>query len=163
MSVGGSVRLEATTKDASGNVLTGRSVAWSSNRPDIADVDQSGNVTGVAPGTATITAQSEGKLGTATITITTPPVASIVVTPQPATVKSGNAITLTASCRDEKGDRVTGVPVSWSTTAPSSLLTFGFPTDSTIRIQTKSKKTGTAVFTAGCGGRSTQATVRIDD
>ena len=37
--------------------------------------------TGLAPGNATITATSEGKSGSATVTVTSPPVNRIVVTP----------------------------------------------------------------------------------
>src|SRR5260370_23593126 len=44
------------------------------------------SVTGGAPGTATITAMSEGRTGSATVTVALVPVASVVVTPAPATV-----------------------------------------------------------------------------
>jgi polysaccharide lyase-like protein/Big-like domain-containing protein len=50
-------------------VLTGRGVAWASSSMSTATVSASGLVTGVAPGTATITASSEGKSGTATVTV----------------------------------------------------------------------------------------------
>ncbi len=70
LSVGGSQQLGATAKDANGNTLTGRSISWSSNASGVASVNGSGLVTGVAAGTATITATSEGKSGTAAITVT---------------------------------------------------------------------------------------------
>jgi len=55
--------------DAAGNVLTNRSVTWSSSNPSIATVDQSGVVRGVRRGTVTITATSEGKFGTASVRV----------------------------------------------------------------------------------------------
>jgi Bacterial Ig-like domain (group 2) len=61
--------LAATTEDAAGNPLSDRAVTWSSNAAAVATVSSSGTVTGVAPGTATITASAEGKSGTATITV----------------------------------------------------------------------------------------------
>src|SRR5207245_1269205 len=59
----------ATTKDANGNVLTGRVVTWASDNTAVATVSPAGLVTAVAPGAATITATSETKSGTAAITV----------------------------------------------------------------------------------------------
>src|SRR5437867_2592281 len=71
--VGQTVQLTATTKDANGNILTGRTVTWASNSNAAATVSSSGLVTGVATGTALITATSEGKTGSAMIAAGTPP------------------------------------------------------------------------------------------
>lgn len=65
------VQLTATTKDASGNTLTGRAVTWSSSNSLVASVSASGLVRGVSAGSATITATSEGKSGTASFTVRT--------------------------------------------------------------------------------------------
>jgi hypothetical protein len=70
---GQAVQLTATVRDASGNVLTGRTVTWSSSNPSVAVVYPTGLVTGIAVGSATITATSEGQSGSATITVTTGP------------------------------------------------------------------------------------------
>lgn len=67
---GQGTQLGATARDASGNVLTGRTITWSSSAANVATVNASGWVTGVAAGTATVTATSEGRSGTATITVT---------------------------------------------------------------------------------------------
>ena len=48
---------------------TNRNVIWSSNAPGVATVDSSGNVTAVAPGTATITVTTEDGNKTATCTV----------------------------------------------------------------------------------------------
>src|SRR5207302_10204921 len=71
--VGLTVQLTATTKDANGNTLTGRTVTWSSGNTGVATVSSSGLVTGVAAGSATITATSEGQSGTSAITVTAAP------------------------------------------------------------------------------------------
>jgi uncharacterized protein YjdB len=71
---GGTVQLSATTRDASGNVLIGRTISWSSANSGIASVNQStGLVAAVAVGTVQITATSEGKTGSATLTVASSP------------------------------------------------------------------------------------------
>ena len=67
-----SVQLTATLKDAQGNTITGPSVTWSSDNPDVAVVSSRGLVMandGGSHGTATIRATSGGKQGTATVTV----------------------------------------------------------------------------------------------
>ncbi|MEQ1689789.1 MAG: Ig-like domain-containing protein [Gemmatimonas sp.] len=63
------VQLAITLRDASSNVVTGRTIAWTSSSPQVATVGSSGLVTAVASGDVTITASSEGKSGTVSITI----------------------------------------------------------------------------------------------
>lgn len=70
--VGGTVHLTATMRDGAGNVLEGRRVTWATSDPQVAWVSLKGLVTGVAPGAVTITATSEGRSGTAQVTVGTP-------------------------------------------------------------------------------------------
>jgi hypothetical protein len=70
LTVGGTVTLSATLRDSGGNVLTGRTVTWSSSNTTAATVSASGVVTGRAAGSAVITASSEGRSGTASISVT---------------------------------------------------------------------------------------------
>jgi uncharacterized protein YjdB len=67
--LGATQQLSAVLRDANGNLLTGRSVTWSSSNPVVALVSSSGLVTGLVLGSATITATSEGKSGTAALTV----------------------------------------------------------------------------------------------
>src|SRR5207249_2198048 len=53
--VGDTLQLTTLVEDASGNILTGRTITWSSSSPSVATVSLSGLVTGVAAGSATIT------------------------------------------------------------------------------------------------------------
>src|SRR5437867_459182 len=61
--VGDTLRLTATPRDSAGNVLTGRTITWSSDSAAVASVSGSGLVTGLRSGTATIRATSEGREG----------------------------------------------------------------------------------------------------
>ena len=63
------LQFAATVKDANGNSLSGRSVAWGSANPSVATVATDGVVTAVAAGSSVVTATSEGKSGQATITV----------------------------------------------------------------------------------------------
>ena len=73
VAAGSTVQLTATPKDSAGTALSGRTVSWASSNGGVATVSGAGVVTGVTAGAATITATSEGKSGTATVTVTAPP------------------------------------------------------------------------------------------
>jgi hypothetical protein len=72
VNVGQSTQLSTVLKDAGGNTLTGRVVTWASSSSAIATVATDGMLTGVAAGSATITATSEGVSGTAVATVVSP-------------------------------------------------------------------------------------------
>src|SRR2546425_1993825 len=68
--VGDTLRLSATPWDSSGNILAGRRIAWTSDSTAVATVTSSGLVRAVAAGSSTIRATSEGRTGTAAVTVT---------------------------------------------------------------------------------------------
>jgi hypothetical protein len=77
--VGSIATLVAQTFSASGSVLTGRDVTWSSSNPAVATVSATGVVKGVsAGGPVTISATSETRIGTATIAVAAVPATMIV-------------------------------------------------------------------------------------
>ncbi|HVH69045.1 MAG TPA: PKD domain-containing protein [Gemmatimonadales bacterium] len=76
--VGVDVQLTATPLDASGNPLSDRLVTWSTSNTAVAKVNGSGDVFGWAPGTATITATSDGVSGTTTVTVVSTTAATLV-------------------------------------------------------------------------------------
>src|SRR5712691_2000792 len=78
VAVGAVQQFTAALKDASGNLLTGRAVTWSSTSPTIAGISASGLVTGLLAGPATITATSEGQSGSATVTVVPPGAGGVV-------------------------------------------------------------------------------------
>jgi uncharacterized protein YjdB len=106
--------LSATAKDAAGNVLTGRTITWSSSSSSVATVSALGVVTAVAAGAATITATVDGISGTATITVTQVPVATVTVSPNPASVQERGSVQLNAVPRDAIGNVLTGRTIVWS-------------------------------------------------
>lgn len=79
----------ATYSDGTQNQISGSSVGWSSSDNTIATVTSpGGSVTGVAIGTATITASSQGISGTASVNVTISNITSLVINTTPgSTVK----------------------------------------------------------------------------
>jgi uncharacterized protein YjdB len=117
--IGRTTQLTATTQDAAGVVLTGRSITWATSAATIATVDANGVVTGVAAGTANITASSEAKSAQAAMTVSVVPVASVTVAPNAPGVKVGASVTLTATMKDEQGNVLADRVVAWSSSAPN--------------------------------------------
>jgi acid phosphatase len=70
VAAGSSAQFTATLKDANGNILTGRTVTWASSNTAVATISSGGLAQGVAQGTVTITATSETRSGTASLTVT---------------------------------------------------------------------------------------------
>ncbi|HVH69064.1 MAG TPA: Ig-like domain-containing protein [Gemmatimonadales bacterium] len=153
VAVGATVQLTATPKDANGNPLTGRAVTWSSSNTSVATVDGNGLVTGVTAGSATITATSEGQSGSAGITVSTVPVASVTVTPATANLQPGQTVQLTATPKDASGNPLTGRAVTWSSnnasvaTVSSSGLVTAVAVGSATITATSEGQGGTAAVT----------------
>jgi len=69
--VGQTVQFTATARDSAGAVLPGKTVTWRTSDGTVATVDPSGLATGVAKGSATISATLNGVSGTAGIAMQT--------------------------------------------------------------------------------------------
>ena len=155
--VGQSMQLTATARDAAGNVLADRAVAWTSSNPAAATVSSAGLVTGVGAGAATITATVDGQSATATISVTTAPpapVATVTVTPNSATVATGSTVQLAAVTRDAGGAMLTGRSVTWTSASP------GVATVSASGLVT-GIGAGSATITAASEGKSGTATITV--
>ena len=154
VTVGQTAALAPTVKDANGLTVTDRVVAWSSSDDRIATVSTAGVVRGIAPGSAVISAMSEGVTGTAAVTVVTVPVGSVTVLPTSATVQRGATTILTATVKDVAGVVVTDRQVAWSTnnTMVASVSGAGVVTANAI---------GTATITASSGGKSGGAVITV--
>src|SRR2546425_621271 len=154
LTVGQTVQLTATPRDANGNPLTGRAISWSSSNNNIATVNGSGLVTGVTAGSVTITATSEGQSGTASITVAGAPVASVTVTPPSASVPAGQTVQLTATLKDANGNVLTGRTVTWASnnTTVATVNSNGLVT---------TKVAGSATITATSEGQSGTAAITV--
>ena len=96
---------------------TNRTVAWESNATNVATVDNSGKVTAVSEGTATITAKAGEQTATCTVTVTKADVAveSVTLNPTTLTLEKGSTGTLTATVAPQNATNNT---VTWSSSNP---------------------------------------------
>ena len=154
LNTGQTVQLSATTRDSAGNVLAGRVVTWGSSAPSVATVTSGGLVTGVAAGTATMTATSEGKSGTSAITVTFVPVATVTVTPASANLAVGQTVQLTATPKDANGNTLTGRTITWAT-SNASVATV------TTSGSVKGVTAGSATITATSEGQSGSSAISV--
>jgi uncharacterized protein YjdB len=152
--VGQTRQLTAQVTDDQGNVLSGRPITYASDKPNVATVSASGVVTAVTVGTAKITGTSEGKSGTADVTVTPVPVSTVDVSPGQADLTIGGTVTLTATPKDSRGNALTGRTVSWTSGAPS------VATVNASGVVTATGA-GTAVVFATIEGRTGSATINV--
>ena len=113
LAVGRAAPLAALPFDSTGTLLGGRTISWTSATPTVATVASSGVVTGVAPGTARITAATGGRTASSVVTVTLIPVDRVTVTPATATIKAGATVQLAATLRDAAGNALTGRSLTW--------------------------------------------------
>jgi uncharacterized protein YjdB len=147
ISEGATVQLTATMRDASGAVVTGRTVTWATSDASKATVSSAGVVTGVAEGTATITATSEGKSASTTVTVLRPRVFAVDFDPTSASgLVVGDTARVRAVARDSLGR-----------TLPDRVVTFSGSTDS-ITVSSSgflsAIGSGTITITATSEGKS---------
>jgi uncharacterized protein YjdB len=151
-----------TFNDGSTKTLTS-GVVWTSSDGTVATISSSGKVTGVAAGTATITAQSGTITGTATITVALTNVTGLTISPTSANVKT-NGGTVTFKALATISGSSTPIDVSaqvvWTITnqsadytltqgvSPETVTTTATAPPNQVDTLTASYTSGTTVFTA---------------
>jgi uncharacterized protein YjdB len=157
LAAGEITQANATLKDASGKVLTGRTIAWTTSDATVATVGATGIVTALKGGTATITATSEGKSGSAVLTVTAStasalaPVATVTIA-LATSVNVGQTTQATATLKDSVGNVLTGRTINWvsSDANIASVSTSGLVTGVTG---------GAVTITASAEGKSASAVI----
>lgn len=108
--------------DARGSTLDGRRVEWTSTNP--AAVLVSGTLEGaailvaVAPGTATVTADIEGRRSSTVVTVRRL-VSTIAIASSVPSIELGRRVQLTATLRDDQGATPPSVAATWSSSDAS--------------------------------------------
>ncbi len=150
--VGASTQATVVLRDASGAVLSGRVISFSSSNPSVATVDGSGVVTGVGPGTSSITASSEGRSASASIAVALVPVASVNVALGNSALFVGTTTQATATLRDASNNVLTGRPIAWTSSNPAVATVSGTGVVTAVGV-------GSANIIASSGGQSGQASL----
>ncbi len=150
--VGGSVTLTATPQDARGGSLADRQVSWSTSGA-VVTVSGTGLVVGIAPGTAVVRAEVEGRTGSATITVTPAAVAEVRLAPTGDSLHVGRTVQLTASARDARGGTLSDRKVVWeSSDTAVATVSSGLVT---------ARRQGTARITATVEDRTATALITV--
>ncbi|MEO5816085.1 MAG: ice-binding family protein [Gemmatimonadaceae bacterium] len=157
LAIGATQQFTAVGKDASGNVVAITptwSVIAAGGTVSATGLFTAGNAVGTFANT--VQASSGGINGTATVTVTAGPVATIVVTPNPVTLAGNTTQTFTAVGRDAGGNVVAITP-AWS------VVNAGGTIDATSGLFTAGVTTGTFTNTvkATSGAISGFATVTV--
>jgi alpha-tubulin suppressor-like RCC1 family protein len=106
---GATQQFTAAATDANGNDVTGVKFFWASNNPAVAVVDTNGLATGMAGGTATITALGKGQPGHAQLTVGAQVATQLAFSIQPSNAVAGDAISpaIQVEIRDASNKLVT--------------------------------------------------------
>jgi trimeric autotransporter adhesin len=157
LSPGQSAPLQVVARDAGGTVLTDRVPNWSSTNPAVASVSQSGVVTAVAPGQATIAVSVDGINATATVGVTNVVVAAVTMNVASLTIRAGEVAVLIATPRDANSNALAGRTTSWSTSNASVVDGQVFGDTAVV----SGVAPGSALVTATVEGRSISIPVTV--
>ena len=114
VSPGEEVQFSAVVADRFGNKIDDAEIDWSaSESAGVIDSDGMFTASTIA-GTGTVTACCGDLIAYAVVTIAPDELASIHVSPETASLTVGTTLTLEAVGTDEHGNRMDGIPMSWS-------------------------------------------------
>ncbi|MFN8650336.1 MAG: Ig-like domain-containing protein [Gemmatimonadales bacterium] len=150
--VGDTAPFSAKLADAAGKPLTDRTIAWTSESPQVVAVSPRGIVTGLTVGSATIVARVEGQEAKAHVTVKPVPVASIVLE-ETAPFDIGSERQLVVLLKDAKGQLLSGREVTWTSSAPAVM--------SVVAGKAKAIAAGSAQITAESEGRRATVTLTV--
>ena len=151
---GGAEKLAVIARTSNGNPRTDAVIAWTSEKPAIASVDAAGLVTGLAPGSVTIKATSEGASGTVTFQVVRDAVRKLTVNPASAEARTGDVVHFSATGLDGGGGHLKDPPVRWSLSSGGSAAVY--PDGAFV-----AEKAGTYVVMANSGQHSAAASVVV--
>ena len=116
----GSAQLHALALDAQGNVLPGRAAQWSSSKPTVVAVSQTGAVRAVGPGVANLTASIEGVPATVGVRVKSAPVTEVILSvPIGASgLEAGETIFVGTRVKLASG-QIVDSPLHWTSSDPS--------------------------------------------
>jgi uncharacterized protein YjdB len=158
LSAGQTAQLVATTYDVNGGAIEDRNISWSSSNSEVAAVSGSGLVTTIAPGTAEIMANAEGRKATVPVSVSASsnagatPVASVAVSLNASSLAVGQTTQANATLRDANDNVLTGRSIVWTSSevTVASVNATGLVT---------ALKAGETTITATSGGRSGSASL----
>jgi uncharacterized protein YjdB len=144
---GSAERLTAVARTLNGEPRSDASVQWTSDKSSVATVDAAGLVTGIAPGSVTIKANSDEATAKVTVQVVRDAVRKLSIKPATADARTGDVVHFAAA------DSGKEPPVRWSVTGSGAAI---YPDGAFV-----AEKAGTYVVTASSGQHSASASVVI--
>ncbi len=148
------MQASATPVDASGQPVTGRTIAWQSANPGVATVTTAGVIKGIASGSSNVSAIVDGVIATRKVSVRSRAATSLMISPSSPTVTVGQQSQLDARVLDQNGIEITGQSFTWTTSNPAVALVSG-----TGMLSTQSA--GSATITATSGALSASVTASV--
>lgn len=159
ITISGQRTLTVAVTGANGQAIGGRLIQFRSSNPGVASVSPAGVVTGIALGTTTITAESplDSVSATSTVSVITPPVASVELSP-PGTqiLRIGSTLQMRATPLDANNAAISGKTATWTSNNPqvANVTSAGLVT--TVAL-------GTVAITATIDNRSASVPIQVTE
>jgi hypothetical protein len=153
--VNGTLSFAAVARDASGAVVPGATVSWSSSAAAVATVSPSGTVRGVSVGTTVISASAGGVTSTVSVSVTPDdtPASLTIASTSPVILVSGVSLPLVVTVRAADG-HVIASPQVTVTSSDNAVASF-------LNGAILAGKVGTAVIAVSSGVASASITVQV--
>jgi uncharacterized protein YjdB len=153
--VGGAEEIRVIARSPDGNPRSDAVLKWTSEKPSIASVDAAGLVTGLAPGSVTIKATSEGVSNSVTFQVVRDAVHKLTVKPTSAEARTGDVVHFSATALDGGGAHLKDSSVRWSLSGSGGGATV-YPDGGFV-----AEKAGTYVVMASSGQHSAASSVVV--
>jgi plastocyanin len=160
-SLGDTLQLTAVPLDATGAPIPGVAIAYTSSDATVATVTQSGLVTAVGNGSATIHASAEGKEATIAVAVAQV-IAQVTVTPAALLVPPSETPLFHASALDARGHAVVGAPTPVWTTSNPAVATIGTDGRATVSSSAASGDMASAIATVGAVSSTSGGAMTVD-
>ena len=155
---GEAVTVTATVRHEDGTVLPDAPLRWIAMNPEVAAVDQAGQVTGVSPGEARIAARTGNVMAFATVVVRALPVAALEGSLPQATLLAGTSAPILVKATTPDGEPVREPVLTFSSSDESVAAV-----DGTGRVYAREVGEASIVVSAGRARTTVAVTVRNGD
>jgi plastocyanin len=120
--VGSATVLSATARSSNGDPRADTPIHWTSKSPAVAQVDESGMVTGKSVGAATLVATAGPANAEVSVRVVADTIQKIGIEPETANAKTGDVVHFTATAQGTKGAAAKDVFTSWTVGGPDATI-----------------------------------------
>ena len=154
LDAGETATVAATVRDEAGTALADATVLWMSMTPEVAQVDQSGNVMAISPGEGRIAARAGNVMSFATVVVRALPVAALEASLPVQALVAGTSAPIAVAASGQDGEAVQQASLSFSSSDESVA-----GVDGSGRVYARSA--GEALVTVSSGAASATVSVTV--